>query len=218
MIDRKLFPVFALFVLILSACSAASATQTAVPEVVSTSSVNTPTPGAATSLAPSQTTPTETSTLDQTPTPTFPLELTRTPGIQASVTAYMASATAYQATNLAEFGPMALLNGIRQYFNPVGTPLNSWHDVPIMPQATAGQEFNADIYSFVAPVAMNVADRFYGSKSASLNWTCIRSTGSSGSGSQAAHRITLLCTPLIIVINSLDSDPNQTIVVIGKAP
>ena len=28
------------------------------------------------------------------------------------------------------------------YFNPEGTPLSEWNEIPIMPQATSGEEFN----------------------------------------------------------------------------
>ncbi|HSA99893.1 MAG TPA: hypothetical protein VLE49_04530 [Anaerolineales bacterium] len=56
-------------------------------------------------------------------------------------------------------------------FNPQGTPVQEWKGIPIMPQATAGQEFaNKDAYSFKADVTMKEVQDFYGEKLAALGW------------------------------------------------
>jgi hypothetical protein len=115
---------------------------------------------------------------------------------------------------------MADLLAIQQYFNPVGTPSSSWHDVPIMPQATAGQEFKADIYSYKATVTLSMAAAFYDSQAAKLNWSCNygNSTGFAGTGSNAQHSVTKMCAAEIIVMTSFDNDTSHSIVVINKAP
>ena len=105
------------------------------------------------------------------------------------------------------------------YSNPVGTPLESWHDIPIMKEASAGQEFQPDIYSYKAATTLKEATDFYNKASASLNWSCFPpANGSAGTGDQATHQTTFLCGPQNIIMASFDKDPNQVLVVINKAP
>lgn len=61
---------------------------------------------------------------------------------------------------------------IGNYMNPSGTPVTDWKGVPIMPQATAGQEFNDTTYSFKAS-GVTVADvqTFYSDQLTSLGWS-----------------------------------------------
>jgi len=154
------------------------------------------------------------------PLPTFPLKLTQTPGIQETATAYVASVTADYLNNLSLMGPMADLLAIEQYFNPVGTPSSSWHNVPIMPQATAGQEFKADIYSYKATATLSMAAAFYDNQAVKLNWSCNygNSTGYGGTGSNADHSVTKRCQGTIVEMTSFDNDTSHVIVVIDKAP
>ncbi len=222
----KLLSVLTPLFLMLVACSAVSAVQpTASSATIPALSETSPTlPPAApaldkpTALA---TVPADTPTDAGTATPTFPPELTRTPGIMQTATAYYASATADYLKNSALLGPMAdLMGNLSQFLHPVGAPLKTWNGVPIMPQATAGQEFKSDIYSFSFPGTISQASQFYNAQSSALNWACIGmgSSGTSGSGSNALHSSTLICQNLVISINSFDSDPKTTIVVINKAP
>jgi hypothetical protein len=102
------------------------------------------------------------------------------------------------------------------YFHPVGTPLSSWNGVPIMPQATAGQEFNAQIYSFVASANLSQAQQFYAAQAAALSFVNAPATGSGGSGSQATHDVTFYSYKISIILTSFDSDPDHVIVVISK--
>lgn len=56
--------------------------------------------------------------------------------------------------------------------NPQGTPAQEWKGIPIMPQATAGQEFTANnTYSFKAPVTTKEVQDFYNEKLTALGWT-----------------------------------------------
>jgi hypothetical protein len=56
-------------------------------------------------------------------------------------------------------------------FNPQGTPVQEWRGIPVMPQATAGQEFaENNTYSFrVAATAQEVQD-FYNTQLEPLGW------------------------------------------------
>jgi hypothetical protein len=58
------------------------------------------------------------------------------------------------------------------YLNPVGVPVSDWNNIPIMPQATAGQEFNKNTYSYkVSGVAVAEVQAFYTDKLKPLGWT-----------------------------------------------
>jgi hypothetical protein len=60
-----------------------------------------------------------------------------------------------------DFGPL---------FNPQGTPVTEWNGIPIMPQATAGQEFDATTYSFKAGVTSQEVQDFYTEQLTALGW------------------------------------------------
>ena len=122
------------------------------------------------------------------------------------------------ATLDAEMGSMGNLMNISQYFHPVGTPLPVWNTIPIMSQATAGQEYDANIYSYLATATLEQALQFYQSKAATLGITNPPATGSAGAGSQANHSITLFSYSLTIVLTSFDNDTGHVIVVISRFP
>ena len=61
---------------------------------------------------------------------------------------------------------------VSQYMNPQGTPVSDWNGIPIMTQATAGQEFNKNTYSFrVSGVAEADIESFYKDKLTTAGWT-----------------------------------------------
>src|SRR5437867_4149566 len=62
------------------------------------------------------------------------------------------------------------LPDVEKFFNPQGTPVETWKDIPIMPQATAGQEFNDSTYSFKINVTAKEVQDFYKDKLAALSW------------------------------------------------
>ncbi len=62
------------------------------------------------------------------------------------------------------------LPDISGMLNPTGKPVPDWKGIPIMPQATAGQEFSDHDYSFKAPVAATDVQAFYDEKMKSLGW------------------------------------------------
>ena len=60
---------------------------------------------------------------------------------------------------------------IENFFDPQGTPVSEWKGIPIMSQATAGQEFNENTYSFKASVTVQEAFDFYSEQMISLGWS-----------------------------------------------
>lgn len=55
--------------------------------------------------------------------------------------------------------------------NPQGAPAQEWNGIPIMPQATAGQEFTENkSYSFKADVTARDVQDFYNEKLKPLGW------------------------------------------------
>lgn len=67
------------------------------------------------------------------------------------------------ASALPDFGNM---------FNPQGTPVQEWRGIPILPEATAGQEFSENnTYSFKANVTAKDIQDFYNEKLAALGWS-----------------------------------------------
>jgi len=77
--------------------------------------------------------------------------------------------------------PSSLPN-VSQYFNPTGTPVSTWNDIPIMTQATAGQEFNKNTYSFKADAAPTDVQTFYTDQLKSLGWSTTFSAQGGGQG------------------------------------
>lgn len=114
--------------------------------------------------------------------------------------------------------PMMDLVGISQYFQPTGVPLKVWQGVPVMAQATAGQEFKGHIYSYIATATLAQARQFYAGKAATLGLPDTPATGYSGTGEQANHSVTFFTFQLTIVLTSYDNDQSHVIVVIDKAP
>ena len=56
-------------------------------------------------------------------------------------------------------------------FNPEGTPVDEWRGIPVMPQATAGQEFGENnTYSFRAEATVQEVQEFYTETLAGLGW------------------------------------------------
>ncbi len=57
------------------------------------------------------------------------------------------------------------------YFDPQGTPVAEWNGIPIMPQATAGQEFDPSNYSFKFTGTVQEAVDFYGDALGKAGWS-----------------------------------------------
>lgn len=64
----------------------------------------------------------------------------------------------------------ALATTFGNMFDPQGTPVEAWREIPIMPQATAGQEFDGGTYSFKANVTVQEVQNYYNEQLAGLGW------------------------------------------------
>lgn len=65
----------------------------------------------------------------------------------------------------------ALATEFGNTFDPQGTPVQEWRGIPIMSQATAGQEFSEnDMYSFRINVTVPEVQEFYVEQLTALGW------------------------------------------------
>jgi hypothetical protein len=203
---RKSFLVF--FVLMLLSCNmitqTTQVTQTPLPAEPVQATVTTPPQDTATTEATATETPT------QAPIDT---QIAST----ATATA-MATLDPGSATLAAMMGSMGALSNVSQYYHPVGTPVKVWQNVPVMAEATAGQEYQTNIYSYVASATLSQAELFYASKASSLGLTNLPGMGSAGSGSQAVHNAVFPSFNLTIYLASYDNDTGHVMVVIAKSP
>ncbi len=71
---------------------------------------------------------------------------------------------------------------IGKYLNPTGKPVSNWNDIPIMTQATAGQEFNKSTYSFKATASATDVQTFYAGQLKNLGWSSSFSAQGGGQG------------------------------------
>ncbi|HET9905124.1 MAG TPA: hypothetical protein VFQ23_00740 [Anaerolineales bacterium] len=58
-------------------------------------------------------------------------------------------------------------------FNPQGTPVEVWREIPIMPQATAGQEFDGETYSFKVNATSTEVQDYYNAELPKLGWEAL---------------------------------------------
>jgi hypothetical protein len=64
----------------------------------------------------------------------------------------------------------ALTSGTPVAFDSVEKPLANWKGVPVMPQATAGQQVDQQTYAFRVPVDSGTVESFYHDQLKSLGW------------------------------------------------
>ena len=65
----------------------------------------------------------------------------------------------------------AIATDFGSMLNPQGAPVQEWNGIPVMPQATAGEEFSErNTYSFKAPVTTQEVQDFYNQKLTALGW------------------------------------------------
>ena len=61
---------------------------------------------------------------------------------------------------------------IEGYFDPQGTPVSEWNGIPVMPQATAGQEFKeSNTYSYKVDASVKEVQDYYKAELDKLGWT-----------------------------------------------
>ena len=57
-------------------------------------------------------------------------------------------------------------------FNPEGTPVSEWNGIPVMPQATAGEEFkDSRTYSYKVNATVKEAQEYYNTELTKLGWS-----------------------------------------------
>jgi hypothetical protein len=64
----------------------------------------------------------------------------------------------------------ALTSKTTSDFSSTDKPLANWNGIPIMPQATAGQQANNGTYTFKVPVDSGTIESYYSDKLKSLGW------------------------------------------------
>ena len=162
--------------------------------------------------------PSPTTALTDTPSFTATLPATDTP---APTDTPAASETPNPLAGL----PLPFMNlggGLQEYLNPVGQPVQTWNGIPIMPEATAGQEYKpGQVYGFKAAATLAQGVKFYVSKISALGYSLNGGPGSGfgGTGASKMHDSFLdfyKGTKILLVsLTSFDSDPNTIIVVIS---
>lgn len=73
---------------------------------------------------------------------------------------------------------------VQGMFNPQGTPVSEWNGIPVMSQATAGQEFpDAKTYSFKVNATVTEAQDYYKSELEKLGWSSFFNMPADANGS-----------------------------------
>jgi len=63
------------------------------------------------------------------------------------------------------------LPDVSKYLNPQGTPVSEWNGIPVMDQATAGEEFSKNVYSYrVSGADEQTIQSFYSDKLKAAGW------------------------------------------------
>jgi len=106
------------------------------------------------------------------------------------------------------------LPDLGQLQNPQGTPVTEWNGIPIMTQASAGQEFaDASSYSFKGNMTVQEVQDYYNTELVKLGWSSMASLPGGATGA------TLLYSKdnglLTIAVNSSDGETVVVLTLIG---
>ncbi len=63
------------------------------------------------------------------------------------------------------------ISGAPSDFNSTEKPLTEWNDIPIMAEATSGQQMDTHTYTFKVPLDTGTIDSFYSTKLKALGWS-----------------------------------------------
>ena len=64
------------------------------------------------------------------------------------------------------------LPDVSRYLDPSDVPASDWRGIPIMPQASAGEEFDANVYSYRLPgIDGTEVEEFYDAQLEALGWS-----------------------------------------------
>jgi len=90
---------------------------------------------------------------------------------------------------------------IGNMFDPQGTPVSEWNGIPIMPEATAGQEFTdpSPSYSFKINVTAQEVKDYYDAQMPDIGWTApisipVQADGGALAYSKDGKTLTVLIT------------------------
>lgn len=73
--------------------------------------------------------------------------------------------------------------------NPQGTPVSEWNGIPVMPQATAGEEFeSANTYSFKVDATIQEAEEYYKAELEKLGWSSLFSMPAAGNAAVLTYQ------------------------------
>ncbi|MEP7135260.1 MAG: hypothetical protein ABI904_10035 [Chloroflexota bacterium] len=100
------------------------------------------------------------------------------------------------ASQLPDFGNM---------FNPQGEPVKEWNSIPVMPQATAGQENDKSNYSFKFTGTAKEASDFYSAEMVKLGWTSLFSMPGQANGAILAFQKDSQILTITIVTTDKDT-------------
>lgn len=104
------------------------------------------------------------------------------------------------------------LPDVSKYLNPQGQPVSDWNGIPIMSQATAGEEFSKSTYSYrVSGVTAQDVQTFYNDKLKASGWSSPFSAQGGSSGglmlfTKESQVLTITITPAdqdLVVLLSL---------------
>ena len=97
-------------------------------------------------------------------------------------------------------------------FNPQGEPVAEWNGIPIMPQATAGQETDTSNYSFKFTGTVQEAQDFYNAEMEKLGWSSMFNMPGDANGAILAFQKGGNVLTITIV-----STGDSTVVVLAKS-
>jgi hypothetical protein len=97
---------------------------------------------------------------------------------------------------------------VEKYLNPTGKPVSNWNDIPIMTQASAGQEFDKHTYSFKADATATDVQTFYTDQLKALGWSSSFSAQGGGQGG------VMLFTKGTTVLSITIAPSNKSVVVL----
>jgi hypothetical protein len=124
--------------------------------------------------------------------------------LQAIASAMPASTIEAISSALPDFGNM---------FNPQGEPVAEWNGIPIMPQATAGQEHDANNYSFKFTGTVKEAQDFYDGKMKDLGWSSMFSMPGDANGAVLVFQK----DNKLLTLTIATADNNSTVVILTMA-
>lgn len=106
----------------------------------------------------------------------------------------------------------SLIPEIGDMFNPQGEPVSEWNGIPIMDAATAGQEVDANNYSFKFTGTAKEAVDFYNGEMVKLGWTSMFSMPGNENGAVLAFQKDNTMLTLTIVTTG-----DSTVVLLTKS-